>query len=219
MVSNLLCSRIKELMMMDQDETNLAGEKVSIYDGDTFVGNAPVVDGRWQYTVPSLAPGGHDFNARVGPLTSDRWSVTRLSQFPDVTDFEDGNLNGWYSDYPATWAWEVHADTQQGSVGKLTFSRLPLSWPALRKGFTEAVLGRYMFQASLKGSHAGMTVRVGWLHSVFFGDFQLVAGQWRTFSVEVPLQRQDENPTFGWGVNGPVGCSLLIDNISITRIG
>jgi hypothetical protein len=205
-------------MMMDQDETNLAGEEVSIYDGDKFVGNAPVVDGRWQYTVPILALGGHDFNARVGPLTSDRWSVTRVPQFEDFTDFEGGNLNGWRAYLPHNWSFEAHEDTQQGSVGKLT--RLQNGgWPPLMKDFEGTPVGRYMFQASLKGSHAGMTVDVHWTLSGNFGNFQIAAGQWRTYSVEVPLQAVTADTLFTWVVKGAVGNSLLIDNISITRIG
>jgi len=39
------------------------------------------------------------------------------------------------------------------------------------------------------------------------------------FSVEVPVEREEENPLFRWKVKGVVGNSLLIDNISITRIG
>ncbi|OQR29559.1 hypothetical protein BWR59_19005 [Pseudomonas sp. Bc-h] len=204
--------------MMGQDETNLAGEEVSIYDGDTLVGNAPVVDGRWQYTVPSLALGGHDFNARVGPLTSDRWSLARVPPFEDFTDFEGGNLNGWWSYLDNRWAWEGHADTQQGSVGKLT-RIADGEWITLLKSFAAPAVGRYRFQASLKGSHAGMTVNVGWSSSELVGNFQIVAGQWRMFSVEVPVEREEENPLFRWKVKGVVGNSLLIDNISITRIG
>jgi hypothetical protein len=216
MVSNLLCSRIKELMMMDQDETNLAGEEVSIYDGDTFVGNAPVVDGRWQYTVPSLSLGGHDFNARVGPLTSNRWSVTRVS-YADFTDFEGGNLNGWVTTH--WWEGEVHQDPDQGSVGK--FKRIlgaVTDEPHVVKPLKLPAKGRYMFQASLKGSHAGMTVAVGWMGEEFPGSFQLTT-EWRTYSVEAPMIYGGGTRAFCFSVKGPVGDSFLADNISITRIG
>jgi hypothetical protein len=82
--------------------------------------------------------------------------------------------------------------------------------------FRGVAAGRYMFQASLKGTHAAMTVDVGWVSTELSGNFQLTTG-WRTYSVEVPLVREDHTHFFYWSVKG--GGSLLIDNISITRIG
>jgi hypothetical protein len=204
--------------MMDQDETNLAGEEVSIYDGDTFVGNAPVVDGRWQYTVPSLALGGHDFNARVGPLMSDRWSVARVPPFEDFTDFEGGNLNGWTSGHTGWWTWGVHPDPSQGSVGKVTPTGNSGAGPnhSLYKVFPGVAAGRYMFQASLKSTHAAMTVDVGWVSTELSGNFQLTTG-WRTYSVEALLVYESQISFFYLSIKG--GGSLFIDNISITRIG
>jgi hypothetical protein len=51
-------------------------DTVDIYDGDTKVGTAPVVNGAWQFTASALATGKHRFTARSNALVSDAWNLT-----------------------------------------------------------------------------------------------------------------------------------------------
>lgn len=51
-------------------------DTVDIYDGDTKVGTAPVVNGAWQFTASALATGEHRFTARSNALVSDAWNLT-----------------------------------------------------------------------------------------------------------------------------------------------
>ncbi|MFJ5296377.1 hypothetical protein ACIQAL_07610 [Pseudomonas sp. NPDC088368] len=69
---------------------------VEIYDGNAFIGNAPVVAGRWQFPVPRLSIGQHSFTAKIGTITSNSWRITVVEPpFVDFTDFENGSWNGW----------------------------------------------------------------------------------------------------------------------------
>jgi hypothetical protein len=51
-------------------------DTVDIYDGDTKVGTAPVVNGAWQFTASALATGEHRFTARSNALNSNEWNLT-----------------------------------------------------------------------------------------------------------------------------------------------
>ncbi|MEN5032725.1 hypothetical protein [Pseudomonas sp. Ps21-P2] len=51
-------------------------DTVDIYDGDTKVGTAPVVNGAWQFTASALVTGEHRFTARSNALNSNEWNLT-----------------------------------------------------------------------------------------------------------------------------------------------
>lgn len=51
-------------------------DTVDIYDGDTKVGTAPVVNGVWQFTASALTTGEHSFTARSNALQSNPWHLT-----------------------------------------------------------------------------------------------------------------------------------------------
>lgn len=50
-------------------------DTVDVYDGDRYLGIAPVINGRWSYSIGGLEVGNHQLNARSGTIRSNFWGV------------------------------------------------------------------------------------------------------------------------------------------------
>jgi hypothetical protein len=83
--------------MMNQDNVESAmfapyvysSDSVQIWDGDTLIGTAQVINNKWSLPLSGLSIGTHAFTARSGAVASDPWEIS-VSSIPVITKVTDG---------------------------------------------------------------------------------------------------------------------------------